>query len=323
MLRSNLTSQSASSNNILGINLDGEKLLVVYGGLNGIVYERLAVPTPSDSSFAAILELIMLQSDKLLTLTQAQHLPIPDRVSIAISGNLDYEIGMVISAADFPQWKREPVRSQLAVRFNLPVSIEQKANAGALAEVYFGAGQNAHNLVFISMDPVVRVGIITEGQLYRNSGGTAGQLGQLPLTEGGPAGFGRPGSLTGYASARGMRELAQLRFPEHWNPDADIFQIIADAKAGDPYAQEVFTEAGTQLGRGLVALIYVLRPEMIVLGFPGCLLGDLLIASAKAELLRATNLDETQLPVLLASSLCARLPELEALAPAIHQLRQK
>jgi len=230
---------------------------------------------------------------------------------------------VVISAADFPQWKQEPVRSQLSVRFNLPVAIEQKANAGALAEYYFSPTQKAHNLVFVSMDPIVRVGVLTEGQLYRNSGGTAGQLGQLPLSEGGPAGFGRPGSLTGYASARGMRELAQLRFPDHWNPDADIFQIIADAKAGDPYAQEVFTEAGRQLGRGLVALTYLLHPEMIVLGFPGCLLGDLLIAPAKAELSRATSLDETQLPVILASPLCARLPELEALAPAVHRLRQQ
>ena len=68
MLRSTQPRQGSSSNNILGINLDGEKLLVVYGSPNGIIYERLAVPTPADASFATILELIMLQADKLLTL---------------------------------------------------------------------------------------------------------------------------------------------------------------------------------------------------------------------------------------------------------------
>ena len=71
MLRSTQPRQSSSSNNILGINLDGEKLLVVYGNPNGMVYERLVVPVPEDASFAAVVELIMLQADKLLTLTQA------------------------------------------------------------------------------------------------------------------------------------------------------------------------------------------------------------------------------------------------------------
>lgn len=322
MLRSAQPRQGSSSNNILGINLDGEKLLVVYGSPNGMVYERLAVPTPEDASFAAVVELIMLQADKLLTLTQAQRLPLPDCVSVAISGNLDFESGVVFSAEDFPQWKQEPVRSQLSVRFNLPVTVEQKANAGALAEYYFGAGQKAHDFVFISLDPVVRVGILTTGQLYRNSSGTAGQLGKLPLSEEGPAGFGRPGSLTGFASARGMRELAQMRFPDHWNSDIDLFQMITDANAGDPYAQEVFAEAGAQLGNGLVVLTYLLQPEMIIVGFPGCLLGDVLIKPAQDTLSQAARLDEAQLPKLIPSPLCTHLQALEALAPAVHQFHQ-
>jgi glucokinase len=322
MLRSAQLPQGSSANHILGINLDGEKLLVVYGSPNGMVYERLAVPTPENASFAAVVELIMLQADKLLTLTQAQRLPLPDCVSVAISGNLDFESGVVFSAEDFPQWKQEPVRSQLSVRFNLPVAVEQKANAGALAEYYFGAGQKAHDFVFISLDPVVRVGILTTGQLYRNSSGTAGQLGKLPLSEEGPAGFGRPGSLTGFASARGMRELAQMRFPDHWNSDIDLFQMITDANAGDPYAQEVFAEAGAQLGNGLVVLTYLLQPEMIIVGFPGCLLGDVLIKPAQDALSQAARLDEAQLPKLIPSPLCTRLQALEALAPAVHQFHQ-
>ncbi len=319
MLRSAQPRQISSSNNILGINLDGEKLLVVYGSPNGMVYERLAVPTPPDASFTTVVELIMLQADKLLTLTQAQHLPLPDHVSVAVSGNLDFEGGVVLSAEDFPEWKQEPVRTQLSVRFNLPVTVEQKANAGALAEYYFGAGQKTHDFVFISLDPVVRVGILTAGQLYRNSSGTSGQLGKLLLSEDGPAGFGKPGSLTGFASARGMRELALLRFPEHWNPDTDIYQMIADAKAGDPYALEVFNEAGTQLGYSLVALTHLLQPEIIILGYPGCYLGDALIKPAQDALSQATRLESSQLPKLIPSLLCTRLQALEALAPAVHQ----
>ncbi|MFZ3070818.1 MAG: ROK family protein [Anaerolineaceae bacterium] len=323
MIRSEKPVQGQSTNNILGMNLDGERILLVYGSMAGMVYERLSVPTPNQESFAAILELIMLQADRLLTLTQAQHLPVPDRVSVAISGNLDSETGIVGSAPDFPQWKLEPVRSQLSLRFNLPVYIEQKANAGALAEYYLGAAQKLRNLVFISMAPTVRVGVLTEGKLYRNSGGSAGQIGNIMLTPDGPAGFGRPGSLTGYASARGLLELARLRHPNHWEADTDLFQLIEAAQAGDPYAQEVFEEAGRQLGKGLSSLTLLLRPEMIIIGYPGCLADEYLLAPARAALAQTTSLDEAQLPKLMPSQLCIRLPELEALAPAIHHARTR
>jgi len=180
MFRSDKPLQETYSGHVLGIHLAGEALLVVYGNLNGMVYERLAAPISQEQSFPAILELIMVQADKLLTLTQAQHLPIPDRVSVAISGDFDEETGVLKSALDFPQWRQEPVRSQLSVRFNLPVSIEQKANAGALAEYYFGAGQKAHDFVFISMDPEIRVGILTDGQVYHNSSWYSRPIRQLP-----------------------------------------------------------------------------------------------------------------------------------------------
>lgn len=319
MLRKEISLNGVS--NILGINLDGERLLVVYGSPTGTVYERLSVPIPPQANFPAVLELIMVQADRLLTLTRAQHLALPERVSVAISGNLDPATGILISAVDFPSWKQEPVRSQLSLRFNLPVVIEQKANAGALAEHYFGGGQNVRNLVFIGMTPTLRAGILTNGSLYHNSGGTAGQLGSLRLADEGPAGLGKPGSLTGFASAAGMLELARLRCPRHWDDDADLFQIIRDAQNGDPFAQEVFAEAGTQLGRGLAALVHLLQPDVIAIGFPGCLLDEQFLRPARAALSTATELAESALPKLVASTLCVRLPELEAIVPAIHQFR--
>jgi hypothetical protein len=52
------------SSNILGINLDGDRLLVVYGSPTGTVYERLSAPIPAQANFAAVLELIMVQADR-------------------------------------------------------------------------------------------------------------------------------------------------------------------------------------------------------------------------------------------------------------------
>jgi len=107
---------------------------------------------------------------------QAQRLPLPDRVSIAITGDYDNETGILRSSEDFPELQDVTIRSQISLRFNLPVFMEQKANAGALAEFLFDKGKDARNLIFVSLDPVLRLGILTDGKVYRNPGGTAGNV---------------------------------------------------------------------------------------------------------------------------------------------------
>lgn len=321
MPRSEKPAQMQSTNNVLGMNIDGERILLIYASLTGLVYERLVVPTPNRESFEAILELITIQADKLLNLTKAQHLPVPDQLSVAISGNYDNDTGILGSAPDFPNWKAVPLRSQLALRFNLPVFIEQKANAGALAEYYFGSAQSIRNLVFVSMSPCLRVGILTDGKPYCNSGGTSGRIGNFPLVAGDPTGLGSPVFLDEYVNSHGLLKLAKIRHPNHWEQNIDLMQIIQDAHSGDPFAREIFQEAGEWLGGGLTCLTTLLRPEMIIVGYPGCLIDEYFLAPARAVLAQIANLDESQLPKLLPSRLCSRLPELEALAPVVHAAR--
>ena len=114
-----------SANSILGLNLDGERLLIVYGSPSGLVHERLSVSIPASRSFQAILKLITTSADRLLMITQAQRLPLPDCVSVSITGNYDPLSGILESSSDFQEWKSEPLKSQLGLRFNLPVFIEQ------------------------------------------------------------------------------------------------------------------------------------------------------------------------------------------------------
>lgn len=321
MFRSESPAAGSSAKNILGFNIDGERLLLVYGNPSGLVYESLATPTPRGASFQTVLEILADQADRLLSIVQAQHLPIPVRLSAAISGDYQAQTGIVDSAADFPDWRNVPLKSQLELRFNLPVFIAQRADAGALAESLFGQGQNVRNLVFISLKPVVRAGILSGGRLYQGENGNSGKIGNLILSPAGPAGLGRAGSLNGYVSATGMLELARLRHPSHWDEDVTIEKIIQAAQEGDPFATEVVEESGHQLGLGLVGTVLLLRPDLIVIGHPGCLLGDLLTRPARNALAEATGLAENQLPRLAHSLLGNRLPELQALAPAIFAAR--
>lgn len=309
-----------STNNILGMNLDGERLLLVYGSLAGSVYETMVSPIRNKDSFPTILDQLSIEADKLLSLVQAQRMPLPDRVSVAITGDYDNETGILRSAEDFPELQDVTIRSQLRMRFNLPVFMEQKANAGALAEFLFDKGKSARNLIFVSHDPVLRLGILTDGKVYRNFGGTAGNIGSINSCQLHPI-HGTPLSYNQICSSTGMLRTITNKHLQHWEHDVTLLQIIQDANQGDPYALESFIEIGKILGQSLAGATMLLRPEVFVLGYPACLLGRALEEAVSQGIAEATGLVDSKLPQVLASTLGVHLPELQALAPACAAFR--
>ncbi|MEA4811537.1 MAG: ROK family protein [Anaerolineaceae bacterium] len=317
MLKNAISPQS--TNNILGINLDGERLLLVYGSLAGKVYETLSTPIRNKDNFHTILDQLSIDADKLLSLVQAQRMPLPDRVSVAITGDYDNETGILKSADDFPELQDIAVRSQISVRFNLPVFMEQKANSGALAEYLFDKDKAQRNLIFVSQDPILRLGILTDGKVYRNLGGTAGNIGALKVLN-------HPKTALSIdynqiCSSNGMLYTLLHKHPQHWEKDVSLNQVIQDARKGDPYALEGFEEIGGILGQSLGNAASLLRPDLFVLGYPGCLLGEPFELAVKKGIAEVSGLVDSKLPQVASSTLGVHLPELQALAPAINAYR--
>jgi len=308
------------TNNILGINLDAERMLMVYGSLTGAVYETLSAPTISRDSFSALLDQVTIEADKLISLVQAQRLPLPDRVSVAITGDYENESGILRAEQEFPGMSEVPLRSQLAVRFNLPVYVEQKANAGALAEYHFGKGKTLRNLIFVSLDPVLRLGILTDGKVYRNLGGSSGNIGVMQTELKHPV-SGLPFSFNQICSSTGMLRTILGDHLQHWDHKVSLEQIIIDANQGDPYALESFERIAIILGKSLANATLLLRPDIFILGYPGCLLGETMANWVRRGIADATGLVESKLPLLASSELGAHLPELQALAPAINAFK--
>jgi len=316
MLRSAQTNPQ-STTNLLGLNIDSEQVLLVYGSVSGRVYEKLSVTSPADEPFASMLETISTAADHLLSLTQAQKLPLPDKLSIAISGNFDYDTGVIESSEDFPLWRSVPLKSQLALRFNLPTFVAKKSDAGAMAEALFGKGQDVRNLVFLSLTSTIRVGILTNGSVYRNQGGTSGEIGMISLDQDDP----EKTKLNTYANPAGIVSYGLKLFPQHWAEDVRLPAMITAANQDDPYARELFELVADKLAQGLAGVVHILRPELIVIGHPLCHLNPWMLSALRASLSRTTCLNESKLPKIEFSGLCNRLAELQALAPAIFTSR--
>jgi len=281
----------------------------------------MQMETPSHVPFLESFDAICSQVDKLLKVCRAQGLASPKVISAAISGPLDILKGTVLSPPDLPQWEDAQLKGRLSVRYNMPVFLEHRSNAAALAEAYFGAGVGVDNLLFIDMEPVVSIGMILDGRIYHGANDAAGDIGNMRMEKGGPAGLGTPGSLTGFASSYGMAQLASLRFPEHWPSPPRPYEIVRLVNAGDLDALAVIEEAADHLGKALLWLIFSFDSEWVVFGHPGDLLGEALLSPLRDAVLKHGGGEARQLPRLAISKLGAKLDDTAALMAVIYPFK--
>ena len=264
---------------LAGIDIGGTKSAVsLYRGnadqadqMESLAHGRFPTPKGPTETLAAVIKAL----DGLIAETMVR----PDAVGISCGGPLDADAGIVLSPPNLPGWHHVDVVAPLAAHFSVPVRLENDANAGALAEWYWGSGRGLKNLIFLTFGTGMGAGLILNGMLYPGTTGLAGEIGHWRLADEGPVGFGKPGSFEGFCSGGGIARMAQASL-ERWLQQGKATllapasqkvalsaQMVGEAaQQRDPLALEILTESGRRLGQALALLIDLLNPELIVLG---------------------------------------------------------
>ena len=196
---------------------------------------------------------------------------------ISCGGPLDTENGVILTPPNLPNWHNFPIVQYIRDTFGLSATLENDANACAVAEWRFGAGRGTKNMVFFTFGTGLGAGLILNGALYGGSNGNAGEFGHMRLAKKGPVGYGKAGSFEGFCSGGGIARLAAEMakrckiIPSCIKQMGGIENITTKklsqaAFAGDAFAKKVFKKSGEMLGKGLSVVIDVLNPEKIVLG---------------------------------------------------------
>ena len=100
-------------------------------------------------------------------------------LGVAVPGPVDIDDGRVILAGNLPGWRDVPLRGILKRRFDLPVWIDQDANAAALGERWRGSARNMHNFVFLALGTGIGAGVFINGRLHRGYNSFAGEVGNF------------------------------------------------------------------------------------------------------------------------------------------------
>lgn len=220
-------------------------------------------------------------------------------IGMGTPGTVDYQNGTVRAAYNL-NWKETPiqVKAEIEKGTGLPLTIDNDANSAALGEQWRGAGENAQEVVFITLGTGVGGGIINAGKLMHGTNGTAGEVGHIVVK---PDGYlctcGNHGCLEQYASATGVVHLAQ-DLAEAYAGKSELKAMIDDgaevtskivfdlAKNDDYLANEVVDQVAFYLGYASANLANTLNPSAIVIGGGVSAAGPFLLERVKTNFMK-------------------------------------
>jgi predicted NBD/HSP70 family sugar kinase len=165
----------------------------------------------------------------------------------------------------------------------LPLTVDNEANLGALAELWLGEG-TPPDFLHVSAEIGIGAAVVVDGRLLRGTRGFAGELGHVPVEPEGPAcPCGGRGCLEQYAGEEAVLRTAGLEAGE-----GRVGLLATRAAEGDENVRRALRQAGTALGVALTGAVNLLDPEAVVLGGALAALAPWLLPSLEAELARRT-----------------------------------
>jgi glucokinase len=278
----------------IGVDIGGTKTAVVLSSAPPAMLARIEFPTlPAQGPDRAI-DLIKQSIHKLIETAGIDSASLGG-IGVSCGGPLDQAAGVIQAPPNLATWVDVPIASILSEEFGLACRMENDANAGAVAEHRFGAGQGTRHMIFLTMGTGFGAGVITDGRLLSGARGQAGEIGHVRLTASGPVGYNKAGSVEGWVSGGGMAQVA-YREVEAAMSSGEITVLtakleangvltakdIADAaNVGDILAHRLIRDTGNRLGEALAILVDLFNPERIVIGGLAMRLGENLLAPAR------------------------------------------
>lgn len=243
---------------VFALDIHPRTATVAIVDLNGRLLSRSQVPVTSDAEGSTKrLNEAMIRMRKSFPRCTIQG------IGISIPGRVDPESQRIVFAPNL-HWPDYDLRAAIEAKMNLPVKMDNAANACLLAELMFGRLDGIRNIVLVTVSEGIGTGLFANGQLVTGNGGRAGEFGHAPLDTSGPkCACGRKGCWEVFASCRAaVRYFRELR-PDV--PPVSFSELLHLAEEGDPQAATALEMQAKQIGRGLGLLIAGLAPGLILI----------------------------------------------------------
>jgi glucokinase len=193
------------------------------------------------------------------------------RCGIGFGGPVDFERQQVALSTHARGWRKFDLRRYAEDLLEVPVVMDNDANAGALGETLHGAGKDgARPLFYLTLSTGIGGGIVlNDARVYRGADSWAGEIGHVTI---------QPDGAECLCGARGCLErlCSGLWLERDLGQPADV--LMRNAEFVERYV--------VNLAAGLKTVVMLLNPARIVVGGGIAKAGEALFAPLRAELWR-------------------------------------
>lgn len=277
-------------------------------------------------------EVILGQTEALISeaIEQARGRALPLLgIGVGVPGLVAPGDGGLVSAPALG-WQEMPLKQILAQRFSLPVVVENKARAAAMAEAFSGSAQDAASFIYVSIGTDVRstveAAVVTDNSLYRGVRGRAVDAGHMILDPDGPlCACGQRGCWEALVNVDREVWLAQARLS---TGEASVLQRYTEdgaqalehraihqaAVERDALALEVAGSVIMNHALGIINLVRLFDPALVVIGFASAALPP----PYRARMQIMTGMAEFDIPGAVRERLIGRGITPPAIVYAVH-----
>jgi predicted NBD/HSP70 family sugar kinase len=216
-------------------------------------------------------------------LLRTQALPRRRLLGIGVVAPALFEAGSLIALgpSSMPHWQGFPLEERLAQSLGCPIFVDNDANAAAIGERLYGAGQALRHFFYIYFGVGLGGGMVFSGKPYRGSHGQAGELGHMIVEPNGkPCPCGNRGCLERYVSLSSA-QAALTGLAEGAEP-VDPERLASAHAAGEPRLSAWLEDAAARLRQAIIGIENLLDPQSVIIGgiLPEAMLDELILRLA-------------------------------------------
>ncbi len=314
----------------IGVDIGGTKTAVVLSAEPPVMLGRIEFATLPEQGPQPAIELIKKSIYKFIDREGAERAQFGG-IGVSCGGPLDQKTGVIKAPPNLATWVDVPITSILQEEFGLACRMENDANAGAVAEHRFGAGQGTRHMIFLTMGTGFGAGVIADGRLLSGASGQAGEIGHVRLSKDGPVGYNKAGSVEGWVSGGGMAQVARQEVESAigmggitmlcaklaTNGVVTAKDVAEAAQQGDELARRIIRDTGSRLGEALAILVDLFNPERIVIGGLAMRMGESLLEPARRTMEREALPASAKLCQIVPAALGERIGDVAAICVAM------
>lgn len=206
---------------------------------------------------------------------------------VASPGLIDSNQGIIVRSSNL-NWRAVKLKEIIANKLgNLPVHIEQNANAAALAELERGSARGYNNFIYLNLSVGISAAFIIDGKIYSGEKGYAGEIGHSVLfPKGGQlCACGKKGCFEAACGVKSIIEQVVKELGDNLKSKITIDDVVSPPLINNPTVRRILTKAGYLVGIGIANLLSLFNPKLVILGGnlakAGNILTDSVIKSIK------------------------------------------